>query len=150
MSTLALPSVLEMRNNYNLQGDLRLVQVMIQTARYNAIAHGRQYQVVIQTDPQQVQLQVDDAANPQDPLHIPTFVNCPDDQYCRGVNPVQLSRNVQFVKGGTLLCVFSGSVTGTGFDTTPTGEPYVELKNKNHDYQVAVSPLGRVRVVRVK
>lgn len=140
MSTLAIPSVLEMRNNYNLQGDLRLVQAMIQTARYNAISHGRQYQVVIETDPHQVRTQVDDAANPQDPLHVPNFVNCPNDQYCRGVNPVPLSRGVEFGKGGTLTCVFSGSVTGTGFDTTPTGEPYLEMKNKKHEYQVAVSP----------
>ncbi|MBZ5535276.1 MAG: hypothetical protein LAO31_04910 [Acidobacteriia bacterium] len=150
MSTLALPNMLEMRNNYNLQGDLRLVQVMIQTGRYNAISHGRQYQVVMQTDPHQVRLQVDDTADPQDPLHVPNFVNCPNDQYCRGVSPVSLSRGVQFVRGGTLTCVFNGSVTGTGFDTTPTGEPYVEVRNKKHEYQVAVSPLGRVRLVRVK
>ena len=142
VGSIALPRLVQMRNNFNLQGDIRTVQTTIQSVRYNAIAQGRQFQVLFQKVPNpRMQVQVDNSANPQDPLHVPNFVN-------RGA-PVLLSRGVLLAKGGTLVCDYSGTVTSTGFDVT-AGEPYVGLSNGStgKDYSAFVSVLGRVRIVQ--
>jgi hypothetical protein len=143
VGSIALPHLVQMRNNFNLQGDIRVVQTTIQSTRYTAIAQGRQYQILFQTDPSpQLQVQIDNSPNPQEPPpHVPVWVN-------RG-GPVSLSRGVQLAKGGSLLCDFSGTVTGTGFDVAQ-GESFVEMSNGStgKDYSVFVSVLGRVRVVQ--
>jgi Tfp pilus assembly protein FimT len=142
VTTIALPKLIQTRNNYNLQGDLRAVQVTIQTARYNAIAHGKQYKILFQTLPTpQMQVQFDSAANPQDPLHVPTWVN-------QGA-PVAFSKSVVLGKGGNLVCDFSGTVTSTGFDVSAQGEPYMDLSNGSGDFHIQVSLLGRVMVVKI-
>lgn len=143
VGSIALPHLVQMRNNFNLQGDIRVVQTTIQSTRYTAIAQGRQYQILFQTDPgPQLQVQIDNSLHPQEPPpHVPVWVN-------RGA-PVPLSRGVQLAKGGSLLCDFSGTVTGTDLDVSQ-GEPYVEMSNAStgKDYSVFVSVLGRVRVVQ--
>lgn len=142
VGSIALPRLVQMRNNFNLQGDLRVVQVTIQSARYNAIATGRQYQIVVQAAPiPQMQVQRDNAVNPQDPTHIPVFVNL-------GA-PITFSNGLRLAKGGKIVCDFSGTVKGTGFDLNALGEPFVDMSNKSgRDFSVSVSPLGRVTVVK--
>ncbi|MBZ5535280.1 MAG: hypothetical protein LAO31_04930 [Acidobacteriia bacterium] len=143
VGSIVLPHLGQMRENFNIQGDIRVVQTTIQSTRYNAIAQGRQYQIVFQTVPSpQLQVMMDNSPNPQEPPpHAPVWVN-------RGA-PVPLSRSVQLAKGGSLVCDFSGTVTSTGFDVDQ-GEPYLEMSNSKtgRDYSAFVSVLGRVRIVQ--
>jgi prepilin-type N-terminal cleavage/methylation domain-containing protein len=142
VGSIAFPRLIQMRENFNLQGDIRVVQTTVQTARYNAVAQGRQYKIIFTKNPiPQMQIQRDEAADPQNPLHAANFVN-------RG-GPVILSKGVQLAKEGTLLCDFSGTVTSTGFDVTQ-GEPYADMSNSKtgKDYSVFISVLGRARIVQ--
>jgi len=145
VTTIALPQMVQMRSNFNLQGDLRVVQVAIQTARYNAIAQGRQYRIVFQSNPApQMQIQADSSANPQDPLHTPTWTN-------QG-GPIPLSRGIQFVNVGNLICDFSGGidwVNSTLEVSTVTGERHVALTNGARIFDVSISRLLRVRVIQI-
>ncbi|MBZ5553890.1 MAG: type II secretion system GspH family protein [Acidobacteriia bacterium] len=146
--SVAFPRLIQMRENFNLQGDIRVVQTTIQTARYNAIAHGRQYKIIFKNnvptaDPiPQMQIQRDEAVDPQNPTHAAVFQN-------RG-GPVVLSRGVTLDKAGELLCDFSGTVNSTGFDLSPQGEPSLTMSNAKtgKNYTVFVSLLGRVRIVQ--
>jgi type II secretory pathway pseudopilin PulG len=139
VGSITLPRLLQMRNAFSLQGNLRLVQVMVHTARYDAISQGAQYQIVVQKTPTpRIQLQADSARNPQSP----NFVNV-------GA-PVPMAQNVQFAKGGNILCDYSGTVTTTGLDVDATsGESYVSMTNGTRVFYVYVSRLGRIRVVQV-
>lgn len=137
VAAVAVPRLIQFRRAYNLQSNLRLVQVMIHTARYDAISQGIQYQLIFQSTPTpQFQLQ----RNTGTPL-APNFVNV-------GA-PVPMAKNVQFAKGGKILCDANGVVTATGFDISPTeGEPFVALSNGTKSFYIYVSRVGRVRVVK--
>lgn len=133
----ALPGLLRMRSNFSLQSNLRLVQVMIQTARYDALTQGVQFQIVFQaTATPQLQLQ----RNTGTPL-TPNFVNAG--------TPITLPGGSQMAKGGTLLFDPSGVVTWTGFDATADGnEGFLVLSHDVRSFQVYVTRLGRVRILK--
>lgn len=135
----ATPRLLQMRSSYSLQNSLRMVQVMIQTARFDALSQGVQHQVILQTTPApRLQLQIDAARNPQ----APNFVNVG--------TPVALSQTVQVAKGGNIVCDFSGTIATTGLDVDATsGESYLSITNGTRVFYVYVSRLGRVRVVKI-
>lgn len=135
----ATPRLLQMRSSYSLQNSLRMVQVMIQTARFDALSQGVQHQVILQTTPApRLQLQIDAARNPQ----APNFVNVG--------TPVALSQTVQVAKGGNIVCDFSGTIATTGLDVDAiSGESYLSITNGTRVFYVYVSRLGRVRVVKI-
>jgi Tfp pilus assembly protein FimT len=137
LAAVATPKLLQMRRNFSLQSNLRLVQVMIQSARYNAISQGVQYQLVFSGSSQpQFQMKKNSGT-----VASPNFVAT--------AAATTLSGSTQLSHIGTLTFDPSGVMTSTGFavDTT-SNDANFNLTYGSRTFQVFISRMGRVRIIQ--
>jgi Tfp pilus assembly protein FimT len=137
LAAVATPKLLQMRRNFSLQNNLRLVQVMIHSARYNAISHGIQYQLVFSGGSQpQFQMKKNSGA-----IASPNFVAT--------AAATTLSGGTQLSQAGTLTFDPSGVMTSTGFGVDSTSNDTIfNLTYGLRTFKVFISRLGRVRITQ--
>jgi Tfp pilus assembly protein FimT len=133
VAAVATPKLLKTRQNFSLQNNLRLVQVMMHSARYNAIAHGIQYQLVL-TGGSQPQFQM---------------MKNPGTGFVATAAATTLSGSTQLSQAGTLTFDSSGVMTSTGFAIdAASNDATFNLTYGSRTFQVFISRLGRVRIAQ--
>jgi Tfp pilus assembly protein FimT len=137
VAAVATPKLLKTRQNFSLQNNLRLVQVMMHSARYNAIAHGIQYQLVFSGGSQpQFQMKKNSGT-----VASPNFVAT--------AAATTLSGSTQLSQTGTLTFDSSGVMTSTGFAVdAASNDATFNLTYGSRTFQVFISRLGRVRIAQ--
>jgi type II secretory pathway pseudopilin PulG len=133
LAAVATPKLLQMRRNFSLQNNLRLVQVMIHSARYNAISHGIQYQLVF-SGGSQPQFQM---------------MKNPGTGFVATAAATMLSGGTQLSQAGTLTFDPSGVMASTGFGVDATSNDTIfNLTYGLRTFEVFISRLGRVRITQ--